>query len=221
MNPTTTALLLTAVAAMLTAVLRTKALETYFDERMKSWLSARNGRQLARRVSAAELRLILENSHEDLETVCLLLQAEYACARITVIEFTPQPGQVPLATCLVEARVPGMASVKHLFQRVPVQAAIWATIQQFHDSPSRCLYVPDARLLDNPPYRMSMLKTGARSAYYQALPDAPGQCRALMSISWQEPTAYGPDKLDALHLSARLLGAVLRSIWPWRTPDVG
>lgn len=212
---------LALLGAGLLALSKVKFVETLLDEELKRWLASRPRRQLSRRVSDEELKRILTSEREELETLCLLLQREYQADRVTVMEYhCPKAPLRPTATCTVEVRAPRISSVRAQFQKTPLSPELWSQVEQVHATGCRCLYVPDARLLDSAETRRTLVASGVRSAYYQSLPTLPGTCGGMLSISWAEPGAQlSEEDLAALHFSARTLAAVLRSIWAWQADE--
>lgn len=206
------------VGTAVLAVLKIKPVETLLDEWVKKWLKRRPERVIVRRFDQQEIDRAQLSAAEELDTICIMLKNLLAADRVSVIAYEKQPDGTHLGTCLAEDRTEKVASVKSQFQQTPVAADLWAEVQRVHDSDTRWLYVPDAQLLNRPVLRRGMLRTQAKSAYYQTLPDEPGDCAALLSVSWHTATALNADKLDHLHALARLLGAMLREHWHLR-PD--
>lgn len=190
-----------------------KPIEMWLETKTKKWLSRQPERQFVRRIDQAKLDQIVEGAKQELETICIILLAESRADRVTVIQYEKQADGNWTSTCLAEQRTRDTLSIRHLHQQTTVPPELWAEISRVHELEGRFLYVRNARLLDQPVLRTAMLRTGIISAYYQTLPDAASDCGALLSLSWKEPTALDAEELAHLHLSARILGAMLREHW--------
>ena len=184
------------------------------------WLETRPKRRLARRVPDEEQQaLVLSHEQAEAETLVNILRSEYRADRVTLVEYDcPKDLALPtLATCRYESCDRAMPSVRWTVQSLALEPEAWAWVLEIYSSPSRYLFVPDVLMLSNAVVRSQLLRSGVRSGYYQALPATAGHCGALLALSWVTPIpSLHPDDLAGLQFSARLLGALQRTLWAFR-----
>lgn len=206
----------TLVLAVLGILGNWKMFQT-LGEKLQNYLFERFARphNLTARLSDEQLKVLLTHEHEEIDTMAMLIQAELKADRITIVEYDcPTDTSKPtLATCILEHRSPRISSVKYVIQQQPLEPEVWQEVLRVHSLPSRCLFIPDVRKLENSALRSRLLRTGVFSAYYQALPATAGHCAAMLSLSWTTPVELSPLDLAGLHLSGRTIAALQRTLW--------
>jgi hypothetical protein len=174
-------------------------------------------RRMGRRVDLQQWELLQVHEREELDTLAILLQRKWKADRVTVVEYDCSDEKLPaLANCTVEQREPHMAAIKASMQGVRLASPEWAEVLRVYSLPSRYLYLPDVSELEVPTLRSRLIKSGVRSAYYQALPTVTGTCGAMLSMSWSTSRHLDAGELESLHFITRNLGATLRAIWAYQ-----
>jgi hypothetical protein len=182
-----------------------------------SWLKGwRQNRHFARQVTDMELKTILENGVEGIETPLYFLMEEYLADRATITEYVENDTGGALVTCLVEAHSKRLKSVRNLQKSLLEPPGLWREIQHIEHLENRVLYVKDARLSDSAALRVALVKGGVWSAYYQIISEPGSKPLRLFALSWGSQHDLSREQLNVLYFSGIFCSSALLNLDKWK-----